>query len=123
MKITKFIAAAAVSAALLTGCASVYETHAADGRTAYALNCSGLARGWDKCLQAAGEKCGELGYDILDRNSEDSSFVSGGSHSQFGGNASGFSGSSSSGFSGSKSNERSMMIACKAPKHKKTDKE
>jgi hypothetical protein len=97
----------------LTGCASVYETHGADGRKAYAINCSGKARGWDKCLQAAGEKCGELGYDILDRNSEDTATITGGSNSQFGGNTNGFSGSSHSGIFGTKSNERSMLIACK----------
>ena len=82
---------------LLPACASVYETYAPDGRKAYALNCSGLARGWDKCLQAAGEKCGEAGYDIIDRSSENSAVIGG----------------SSSGFSGGKSNERSMLIACK----------
>ena len=30
----------------LSGCASVKESYGPDGRKAYALNCSGLARGW-----------------------------------------------------------------------------
>jgi hypothetical protein len=82
---------------LLTACATVSETAAPDGRKAYALNCSGAARGWDKCLKAAGDICGAKGYDVIDRSSE--------SMAAFGG--------SSSGFGGSVSNDRSMMIACK----------
>lgn len=92
---TLIIAAALI--AITAACASVYETHAPDGRKAYALNCSGMARGWDKCQSSAGNICGESGYDILDRSSEDMA--------AFGGNG--------SGFGGGKSNERSMLIACK----------
>ena len=62
-------------AALLGACAAVKETYSSDGRKAYALNCSGTARGWDKCYAAAGELCKESGYDILDRSSEDASFA------------------------------------------------
>lgn len=81
---------------LLAGCASVYETHTQDGRKAYALNCSGTARGWDKCYAAAGEKCGERGYNVLDKSSEDTVVAGGGT-----------------GFLATKTNERSMLIACK----------
>lgn len=86
---------------LIIGCATKRETYAPDGRKAYALNCSGLARGWDKCQTAAGELCGAAGYDILDRVSEDMA-------------ASGASATPTS-FSaaGAKSNERSMLIACR----------
>ena len=83
------------------GCATVKETHAPDGRKAYALNCSGLTRGWDKCQKAAGDICGAAGYVILDQVSEDSDFSRDRqnveravSHSI-------------------KSNERSMLISCK----------
>jgi len=37
----------------LAGCATVKETYAPDGRKSYTLNCSGAARGWDKCEAAA----------------------------------------------------------------------
>ena len=87
--------------AVLTGCATVHESYAPDGRKAYALNCSGLARGWDKCQVAAGEICGAAGYDIIDRASEASGMVMAGA------NASGGFGSAA------RSNERSMLIACK----------
>lgn len=91
--------------ALLGACATVKETYSSDGRKAYTLNCSGTARGWDKCYSAAGELCKESGYDILDRSSEDASFAAvGGSVNISGGS---FGGSST------KTNERSMVIACK----------
>ncbi len=90
---------------LLSACATVKETYAPDGRKAYSLNCSGTARGWDKCYSAAGELCKEAGYDILDRSSEDASFASvAGSTNRTGGSVSG---------SAVKTNERSMVIACK----------
>ena len=87
---------------IVTGCATVHETYAPDGRKAYALNCSGLARGWDKCFATAGELCGAKGYDVIDRNGEPVSATS------FVANNSG-----ASGFAGS-TFERSMTIACKA---------
>jgi len=96
---------------LLTGCATVRESHAPDGRKAYSLNCSGAARGWDKCLTSAGELCGKNGYDILDRSSENmmvASFANNASVNRSSGMASG------GGFVGATS-ERSMLIACKAP--------
>lgn len=90
----------------IAGCATVKETYSEDGRKAYTLNCSGKARGWDKCYSAAGDLCKEAGYEILSRNSEDtsSSFVSG--------NTSKSSGSISG--SSMKTNERSMVIVCKS---------
>ena len=82
---------------LLGGCATIRESYAPDGRKAYTLNCSGLARGWDKCLASAGEMCGLAGYDILDRNSEDKATAS----------------ADRSGFFAAKTKERTMLIACR----------
>ena len=93
-------------AALLGACATVKETYAPDGRKAYTLNCSGTARGWDKCYASAGEQCKEFGYDILDRSSEEMSAAAvGGSVNS--------SGSGSFGGSAVKTNERTMVVACK----------
>lgn len=94
-----------MATALFGACATVRETYSADGRKAYTLNCSGAARGWDKCYSAAGDLCKEAGFDILDRSSEDASFaaVGGGVNSSGG----------SFGGSSVKTNERSMVIACK----------
>jgi hypothetical protein len=91
------LAAAALVVTPLSGCAGVKENYSADGRKAYALNCSGTARGWDKCFAAAGEICGARGYDVIDRTSEDTAAVDGGSGNFF----------------GTKTNERSMLVACK----------
>ena len=82
----------AIGFALLNGCATVKESYAADGRKAYALNCSGTARGWDKCYAAAGELCKSRGYDILNRIGEENAGIVG----------------SSQGL------ERSMLVACKS---------
>jgi hypothetical protein len=89
-----------LAAALLitVGCATVKETYAPDGRKSYTLNCSGLARGWDKCEAAAGEICQTKGYDILSRNEANTSTAAGNRDGVF----------------GTKNQERSMMIACKS---------
>ena len=81
---------AVMATSLLSACATVKETYSSDGRKAYALNCSGTARGWDKCYAAAGEICKESGYDILDRSSEDAAFAAvGGSVNGTGGSVGG----------------------------------
>jgi hypothetical protein len=85
----------------IPGCATVHQTYAPDGRKAYTLNCSGLARGWDKCLSAAGEICGTSGYDILDRSSEPTGVF-----------GAGINGSGGSAFAAN-TQERSMLVACK----------
>jgi hypothetical protein len=61
----------------LAGCATVKETYAPDGRKSYTLNCSGAARGWDKCEAAAGEICQTKGYDVISRNEANTSAVGG----------------------------------------------
>jgi hypothetical protein len=85
----------------ITGCATTRTTYAPDGRKAYTLNCSGLARGWDKCFSAAGNICSASGYDVIDRSDEPAAMGSvGGGGSSFGG-------------SFARTNERSMVVACK----------
>ena len=84
---------------VLAGCATVHETYAPDGRKAYALNCSGAARGWDKCQEQAGNLCGAAGYDVFTRDAETGS-VATVVNGRF--------------FAGS-TRERSMLVACKAP--------
>lgn len=85
----------------LVGCATVHETYAPDGSKSYALNCSGTARGWDKCYAAAGERCGSAGYNIIDRSSEDTE--SGGAAANRQGGVAHY----------TKTNERTMLISCK----------
>jgi hypothetical protein len=102
LKLTPALIVGGVVLILVGACATTHESYAPDGRKAYALNCSGKARGWDKCFAAAGNICGAKGYDVLDRNSEDSSGGAvGGGNGTFGGGW-------------GKTNERSMLIACKS---------
>lgn len=89
----------------LVACATVRESYAPDGRKAYSLNCSGTARGWDKCYGAAGERCGAKGYDVLTRNNEPVAMGTTG--------ASMSANSASYGSSFVMTSERSMLIACK----------
>ena len=49
--------------ALLSGCASSSKTYTPDGREAYSIDCSGMARTWGMCLEKAGDLCGAKGYD------------------------------------------------------------
>jgi hypothetical protein len=82
---------------LVSGCATVNKTYTSNGDEAYSLNCSGTARGWDKCFTAAGNLCGAKGYNILDR-SDESMVAAGGSENSF---------------FATKTNERTMLISCK----------
>jgi hypothetical protein len=86
---------------ILAACATERTTYAPDGRKAYTLNCSGIARGWDKCFAAAGNICGAKGYDVIDRSDEPAAV----------GAASGSGGSYSAAYG--RTSERSMVIACK----------
>lgn len=54
----------------VAGCASVTPTYGPNGRPAFALNCSGLARSWNRCLEAAGEQCGKRGYRVVSANGD-----------------------------------------------------
>ena len=85
----------------VAGCATVHQTYASDGRKAYTLNCSGAARGWDKCLAAAGDLCGSAGYDVLDRTLEGMSVAGADVNA-----------TSGSGFKVD-THERSMLVSCK----------
>ena len=91
----------ALCALQLAACATVRESYGPDGRKAYALNCSGTARGWDKCLAAAGDVCGAAGYDVIEKSSEAVAVATAG------GNGNSF------GASSVHTNERSMLVSCK----------
>jgi hypothetical protein len=90
---------AVTGAAVLAACASSSHTYAPDGRPAYTLNCSGLARTWGACYNKAGEICKSAGYDILAGGAEGGAIVGGGQN----------------GFIGGSTISRSMLIACKNP--------
>lgn len=107
----KLRVAAILACGILAGCASSSQTYAPDGRQAFTLNCSGLARSWDACLQKAGELCATKGYDIIDRSGESGFMMGGGSSAGYAGN----SGSAGGGFFGGTTQHRTMLISCKSP--------
>lgn len=53
----------------LGGCASVSTTYDAQGREAYALDCTGWGRSWVTCRDKAVELCGRRGYTVSEQES------------------------------------------------------
>jgi hypothetical protein len=53
----------------LVGCASVSTTYDAQGREAYALDCTGWGRSWVTCRDKAVELCGPRGYTASEQES------------------------------------------------------
>lgn len=72
------------STALLAACATSKSTFLPDGRKGHSINCSGAALGWDLCYQKAGELCGSNGYDILAKEGEQGSTITGTQYGVFG---------------------------------------
>lgn len=85
----------------LSGCASASKTYGPDGREAYALNCSGLARTWSACLERAGDICGSKGYNVVSSSGDVGNFIAGNATTT---NAS---------MAGGTTISRSMVISCK----------
>jgi hypothetical protein len=66
-------------------CATSRETYTADGRPGYSINCSGTALNWGNCLEKAGDLCGERGYQVLEKSSDQGSVVTGSQLGLYGG--------------------------------------
>jgi hypothetical protein len=82
---------------VLGGCANTRETYTSEGKVGHVLDCSGWARSWAMCYEAAGDICGSKGY-VVDNKSGDEGVVG--------------SASSSGAFVGSVIT-RNMVIHCK----------
>ena len=66
----KNIGLALAAVIVLGGCASAAKTYGPDGKEAYSLNCSGLARTWGMCYEKAGDLCGSRGYEVIGQGSD-----------------------------------------------------
>jgi hypothetical protein len=86
-----------VCCGILTACATAKRTYGPDGRAAFAIECSGQALSWGKCYEKAGEICGGKGYDVIERNGDQSESVSATQYGVIGGTVV----------------NRSMLISCK----------
>jgi hypothetical protein len=55
---------------LAGGCATASPTYGPDGKEAFAINCSGMARNWGMCYEKAGELCATRGYEVLNQSGD-----------------------------------------------------
>jgi hypothetical protein len=86
-----------IGAIVGANCATSRETYTADGRAGYSINCSGSALNWGMCFEKAGDLCGERGYTVLEKSSDQGSVVSGTQYGLYGGSVM----------------NRSMIVQCK----------
>lgn len=62
---------------LIGGCATSKQIYTADGQQGYSINCSGSALNWGMCYEKAGELCGENGYEVLEKSSDQGAMATG----------------------------------------------
>jgi hypothetical protein len=84
------------------GCTRATQVYTPDGRQGLALTCSGTLNSWSSCFKAAGERCGERGYDLLARDASTGQY----------GAINYTSGVGLNGAMGT-THQREMMVACK----------
>jgi hypothetical protein len=82
---------------LASGCARASNTYGPDGKEAFSISCSGLARNWGMCYEKAGDLCGTRGYEVINQSGDHGSVAAV---------------NPSSGFAGSVIS-RSLLIRCK----------
>lgn len=82
---------------VLGGCATSRQVYTADGKKGYLIDCSGSALNWGMCYEKAGIICGERGYEVLEKSSDQGAMVMGNQSGLYGGSII----------------NRSMIIKCK----------
>lgn len=65
----------AISALLLTGCATAKQTYLPDGTKGYMVKCDGSALSWSMCYEKAGAICKNRGYDIVNKQEQETPFM------------------------------------------------
>ena len=71
--------------ACLSGCATASKTYTSDGKEGYSITCSGSALNWGRCYEKAGELCGQKGYDVLEKTSDQGSMITANQFGLYGG--------------------------------------
>lgn len=65
------ISASLVSLMILCACAAtVKQTYSPNGKEAYSIDCSGNKLSWADCETSAGTQCGEDGYKIISKSTD-----------------------------------------------------
>ncbi|OYY83326.1 MAG: hypothetical protein B7Y46_15805 [Acidovorax sp. 28-64-14] len=59
-----------VIAGAISGCTPTSAVRLPDGGEGFTIACGGTLRSWASCYEAAGEKCGARGYDIINKSSD-----------------------------------------------------
>ena len=90
-------AAATISILLVSACATQKTTYLSDGREGHSINCSGSALSWNMCYEKAGELCKERGYEVVAKEGDEGSTVTGTQYGVYGGSVM----------------TRTLLIACK----------
>jgi hypothetical protein len=67
----------ALASVALVSCGSLRTTYLADGIRGYAISCRGFLNTWDSCLVKAGRICGPRGYDTIEGDKYDRTFLIG----------------------------------------------
>ena len=52
------------------GCTPTTIVRLPDGGEGFTIVCGGTLRSWACCYEAAGEKCGTRGYDVINKSSD-----------------------------------------------------
>ncbi len=92
--------AISIALASLAACVTAKTTYLPDGRPGMSINCHGAALSWDQCYRKAGEICGKLGYDVIAKNGDSSSTITGNQYGVYGGTYA----------------TRTLLIGCRAAK-------
>jgi hypothetical protein len=69
---------------ILGGCVTVTPTFTANGKQGHNIDCSTSLSTWGSCYQKAGEICGAKGYNVIAKEGDTQSSLSGGRHGVFG---------------------------------------
>ncbi len=59
-----------VIAGAISGCTPTSAVRLPGGGEGFTIACGGTLRSWASCYEAAGEKCGARGYDIINKSSD-----------------------------------------------------
>jgi hypothetical protein len=83
---------------LVLGCATSKTTYLPDGSQGHSIDCSGEASTWNHCYEKAGELCGARGYEVVAKDGDQGSVITGNNIGVYGGTT----------------QTRSMLVKCKS---------
>jgi hypothetical protein len=86
-----------LAAMALAGCATGKSISLPDGRQGYSIRCDGAALSWEACYEKAAEICQSNGYEIVVKDGDQGTVISGNQYGVYGGSVV----------------HRNMLIACK----------